>query len=451
MKKLLPLLVLVAACGKTTAKPTLSSRADPACAALDTAKIVEVFETITQDTTWTKDKVYRLEDHIFIEGATLTIEPGTRVEGQTVGSSLVVTSSARLIASGTKDEPIVFTSCRAEGEREPGDWGGVVLLGKAPINVTGGTEKIEGFPAAEGRTSYGGTDATHDCGTLRYVRVEFAGFELAKDNELNGITVGGCGNKTTIDFVQSHMGQDDAIEFFGGTVNAKHLVLTQADDDGLDWDYGWTGMVQFMIVQQNGVVGDNGIEADNNGKALDALPRSHPIIYNATLSGSAKAPKTAGKTQTGALLRRGTAGEIYNTIFLSFTDFPVDIRDAATVAQMNAGALTIESSCFFNNGFQGAWDDVVVKPEDDDDGGFNEGAFFTDVTRHNLVSDDPLLTAPTNLVQPGFKPQSSSSVLLPTNARTPDASSGFFDASAKYIGAIGTVDWTESWTAYPVN
>jgi hypothetical protein len=247
------------------------------------------------------------------------------------------------------------------------------------------------------------------------------------------------------------MGQDDAIEFFGGTVNAKHLVLTQPDDDGLDWDYGWTGKVQFMIVQQNGNVGDAGIEADNNGKALDALPRSNPTIMNATLIGSGKAPKAAGKTQMGAVLRRGTAAHIYNTIFAHFADFPIDVRDAATVAQINAGELFINNSVFFSNGNQDQWDDLITKPEDDDDAGFNEGGFFQGPTRSNLMGGDPRLEAALNLLIPVWKPAAGSPVLVPNNAATPDASSGFFDVNARFIGAIGSDDWTQGWTAYPAN
>ncbi len=448
MKKNLLPLFLLAACAKPPPETTPYTSSDPACAAIEAERVVDVTAPITADTSWSKDKVYRLADHIFVEGATLTIEAGTRIEGQTA-SSLVVTQSARVVASGTKDEPIVFTSCRAEGSRNPGDWGGIVLLGKAPINVNGGVERIEGFPAAEDRTTYGGDDASHDCGTLRYLRIEFAGFELAKDNELNGLTVGGCGTGTTLDYIQSHLGQDDAIEFFGGTASAKHLVLTQPDDDGLDWDYGWVGQVQFMIVQQNGATGDAGIEADNNGKALDALPRSQPTIYNATLVGSDREPKTAGKTQIGAVLRRGTAARIYNSIFAHFADFPIDVRDGATVAQAMASELTIEHTLYFDNGNQLAWDDAISKPEDDDDQSFNEGAFFTEAARAPMMSDDPLLIDPTNLLEPSFAPAASSIVLISTHARTPEGA--FFDQSALFVGAIGTADWTAGWTAFPEN
>ncbi len=158
-------------------------------------------------------------------------------------TSLVVTTTARLEAVGTAAAPIVFTSNEPVGQRGPGNWGGIVLLGNAPLNVEGGSESIEGFPAGAERTVYGGADAAHDFGTLKYARVEFAGFELERDNELNALTVGGCGTGTEIDYVQVHLGADDGVEMFGGTADLRHIVITQPDDDGLDWDFGWTGTV----------------------------------------------------------------------------------------------------------------------------------------------------------------------------------------------------------------
>ena len=194
---------------------------------------------ITTDTTWTKDKLYTLRGYVFVTRGTLTIEPGTVIQGDS-GSALAIGQDAKVHAVGTAAEPIVFTS--SSPTPAAGNWGGLVLLGKAPINVTGGTNLVEGFATSFGdRVRYGGTNAAHDCGTLKYVRVEYAGFELAPGNELNGITLGACGTATEIDFVQSHLGLDDGIEVFGGTVNLKHIVISAPDDDGLDWDLGWTG------------------------------------------------------------------------------------------------------------------------------------------------------------------------------------------------------------------
>ncbi|HEU5058725.1 MAG TPA: hypothetical protein VFU21_19465, partial [Kofleriaceae bacterium] len=310
--------------------------------------IVTVDADITANTTWTADKTYILATHVFVRGATLTIEPGTVIEGEN-DSSLVVTTSGRLVAEGTASDPIVFTSSQPKGGRAAGDWGGVVLLGLAPINVEGGSEVIEGFDAGTEGIEYGGDDASHDCGSLEYVRIEFAGFELSTDNELNALTLGGCGSDTHVDHVHTHMGADDGVEFFGGTASISHLVVTQPDDDGLDWDFGWSGGAQFVIVQQNAVVGNHGFESDNNENDNDATPRSNPTIWNVTLIGSDAEPGAAGKTQGGMMLRRGTAGSINNAIIAYFADWAVDVADFATVEQAQGDSLAIHYSCFFQN------------------------------------------------------------------------------------------------------
>jgi hypothetical protein len=294
---------------------------------------------IAAPTTWTADKTYTLTGHVFVR-STLTIQAGTRILGK-AGSSIVVTQDGTIDAQGTADAPIVFTSASPEGSREAGDWGGVVLLGRAPINVDGGNEKIEGFADTETRTGYGGDDPAHNCGTLKYVRIEFAGYELAPDNELNGLSVGACGAGTELDYVQIHKGADDGIEFFGGTASIKHLLVTQADDDSIDWDYGWVGSAQWVIAQQSGLAGDNGIEADNQKDDNDAEPRSNPAIWNLTLVGSNAGPGGAAKSQKGMTLRRGTAAEIRNALIVGFADAPYNIADEATVAQIDAGELVL--------------------------------------------------------------------------------------------------------------
>lgn len=402
---------------------------------------VDVTGEITGDTTWTADHIYVLKTHIFVRSGTLTIRPGTLILGDN-GSSIVITSGAKIDVQGTAAAPVVMTSSQPAGSRLPGDWGGLVLLGLAPINVTGGTSQIEGFPAGTNGTQYGGTNAAHDCGKVNYLRVEFAGFELAPNNELNAFTVGACGSATQIDHVQAHLGSDDGVEVFGGTANLKHILVSQAQDDGLDWDFGWTGKAQFVIVQQS-PFSNEGFEADNNVNANDATPRSHPTIYNATLVGSDRAPGGANQKQMGMHLRRGTAGAIYNSIVTSFADFPVDVDGASTVAQTPAN-LFIKNTIFFDNGNQTGWADPT-----DNDGGFDEGVYFKgEVTNKQL---DPRITSALNLGSPQFHPGAGSPALTAANAATPPAD-GFFDATALYLGAVGGPDdWTLGWTSYPSN
>jgi hypothetical protein len=406
---------------------------------------ISVASDITADTTWTTGNTYTLRKHVFVSsGATLTIQPGVKVLGL-LGSSLVVTTTGRIAAEGTAAQPIVFTSAQPDGLRNAGDWGGVVLLGLAPINVAGGTNQIEGFPAGTTGTSYGGSDPTHDCGTIKHARIEFAGFQLAVDNELNGLTVGACGSQTQLDFIQVHKGADDGIEFFGGTADLKHALISQPDDDGLDWDFGWTGRVQFLVVQQNGLVGDRGIEADNNGSAPDAAPRSMPTIYNMSLIGSNSEPGTAGKPQGGIHFRRGTAGHLFNTIVMGFTDKVIDVDAAASVAQFNAGDLFLKNSIIFDN--VNITDTTTAWPETDNDAGFDERAQFFAAALSNAAVD-PALAAPYDLAAPNFLPASGSPAL--TGGATPP-SDGFFDTTATFIGAFGTDDWTSGWTAFPAN
>lgn len=411
---------------------------------------VDVSAPITKDTTWTPANRYRLKQHIFVEGGTLTIEPGVTIIGDR-GSSLVVTSGGKLNAVGTAQKPIVFTSAAPVGSRAPGDWGGVVLLGLAPINISGNSEKIEGFSAAEGKTTYGGNKADHHCGSIKYARIEFAGFELAPDNELNGLTLGGCGSATEVDYVQVHRGADDGVEVFGGTVNLKHILITQPDDDGLDWDYGWQGKAQFLVVQQNALVGNYGIEADNNNNNNDADPRSMPHIWNATLIGSGAQAGKAGKLQSGMLLRRGTAGEFGNVIVSHFADGVIDVDGDSSVAQAKSEALSIKGSVFFDNAqLTGKW------PEEkkDNDSGFEEGKHFTDAKFNNRAVD-PMLTDAKNLLKPNFLPKSGSPVLAGTDngnsANLTPPNDAFFDKNANFVGAMGDVDWTASWSAFPAN
>ena len=406
------------------------------------SNVIDVTADISTDTTWSSDKTYVLKSNVFVRNATLTIEAGTMVKGDP-NSSLVVSNTAQINATGSAQAPIVFTSNQPVGSQSAGDWGGIVLLGKAPINVSGGRDSIEGFPAGTSGVEFGGSSATHDCGTLKYVRIEFAGFELSTDNELNGLTVGGCGSQTELDYIQVHKGADDGIEFFGGTADLKHAVITQPDDDGLDWDFGWTGRVQYIIIQQNAIVGNNAIEADSNKNDNDASPRSAPVIWNATFVGSDSEPGAAGKYQQGIHFRRGTAAQIHNMVMVHFADSPIDIDGDASVAQANAGALVVKNSIFFDNANSTTW--PAETGDDNNDSDFDENAFFHDADHSNRFMD-PQLSSATNLASPNFAPASDSPAM--SSAGTPPG--GFFDAGATYVGAVSaSVDWTSGWTAYP--
>ncbi|WPB76690.1 hypothetical protein KYC5002_47845 [Archangium violaceum] len=424
----------------------------------------DVSSNITQNTTWTADKVYTLKGYIFVESGTLTIEPGTKVVGED-GSALIITRNAKLNAVGTAARPIVFTSAKPEGERAAGDWGGVVLLGKAKINVAGGTNTVEGFFATSGddRTKYGGTDDAHDCGKLKYARIEFAGFELAEDNELNGLTTGACGTATELDYIQVHKGADDGVEMFGGTANLKHIVISQPDDDGLDYDLGYTGKVQFLVVQQNDRVGNRAIEASGNKTTNTATPRSVPEIWNASFIGSNRAAATTGTKQEGLVFNTGAGIRLNNSIVAYFADKAVDVDGAASAQLSESGNLTIKNTIFWQNKGNTTSIDYSANPVKDAAGNttnedatrLSNGTIYREPEQllaavHNNRVVDPLLSAAVNAKTPNFKPTAESQALITSNSATPPAD-GFFDTSAKFIGAVGSTDWTAGWTAYPEN
>jgi hypothetical protein len=399
---------------------------------------------IAVDTTWTSGTTYVLDDLLYVvDGATLTIEPGTTIKGGGIGSAVIVTSGSRLVAEGTAAAPIVFTSNIEEGLRAPGDWGGVALLGAAPTNVDG--PQLEGIEALDGRGTYGGADTAHDCGSLRYVRIEFAGFEISADNELNGLTLAGCGTGTSVDYVQVHRGSDDGIEVFGGTVGIRHIVLSNIQDDSLDWDFGWTGTAQFLVARHDAAASDAGFEADNGNPSTDVTPRSEPTIYNATLVGS------PGSASPGMVLRRGTWGAIYNTIVTGFPVSGVDIRDAFSVdgTAETPPRLVVANSIFFQNGADGTEHaDADGADADDDDSGFDENAFLRGDALANRFDVDPGLPDAANVSAPSFVPAADSAPA--TGGATPPEG---FDTSATFVGAFapGGDDWTSGWTAYPTN
>ncbi len=212
---------------------------------------VNVSANISTNTTWTANHVYLLQGQIYVtNNATLTIEAGTVIQGDinTAGSGLFVTKGAKLNAIGTSSQPIVFTSNQPVGSRNLGDWGGVILLGKASSNSVGGVANIEGIAPTSDTEFGGGTspDDNDNSGSLQYVRIEFGGYVYAPNKEINGLTFGAVGRGTTIDHIQISYANDDAFEWFGGAVNCSHLVAYRCLDDDFDTDFGFRGNYNFV-------------------------------------------------------------------------------------------------------------------------------------------------------------------------------------------------------------
>lgn len=400
---------------------------------------IRISDDITSATTWAGDKTYVLEDIVFVDNAALTIEAGATIRGEN-GSALIVTRQGQLYSRGRPDNPVVFTSARDEGKRARGDWGGVVLLGNAPVNQP--SPHIEGIPEGDQRGSFGGSDANDSCGVVEYTRIEFAGFEVYQNNELNGLTLGGCGSNTIVRNVQVHRALDDGIEMFGGTVDLKNILVTGAADDSIDWDWGWRGRVQFAVIQQHADAGDNAFEGDNNGNQHEAQPRSEPVFYNVTLAGTGEGPRT----HRGMVLREGTGGHFHNMIIDSYAIEAVDTRDEVR-ALASRGTLAFSHNIIANTGSMAA--QQQERGQDDDDYGFDEQAWLKAPENSNQFSlSGALHPAARHVTSPDFRPRVS---LRDMPATTPPKSE-FFDESATFSGAINPRDpgsWLEGWTAYP--
>ncbi len=335
----------------------------------DSAPTVEVNADIDADTTWTADEIYSLTVPVHVlDGATLTIEPGTLIKSGPDGS-LIVSRGGMIDAVGTKDEPIVFTSLADNGSKAVGDWGGVLLLGNA--RNWNEEELIEGL-AEDPLNYHGGDDDADSSGTLKYVRIEFGGTDIGNGNEINGLTMGSVGSGTTISYVQVNTTQDDGFEWFGGTVDADHLVVNNAGDDMFDGDVGWRGALEYAFGRHvNPLSGDpNGYEMDGDNDS------ARPVNVNTTVETKYVTLCGTGfaglNVSYGAVLRENLQGAHDSVLFAGF-DYTLDTRDS--IADGNDVDIAITNSM--------AWGFVDgVGPEedgdDDDDDGFDEAAWFED-------------------------------------------------------------------------
>lgn len=427
---------------------------------------VQVSGDIKTNTTWTADKIYQLKGFVYVtDGATLTVEPGTIIKGDKASrATLVVTRGAKINATGTVEKPIVFTSGVAAGARREGDWGGIILLGKAPHNK-GINNKIEGglSPTVAGEDAkyiqFGGTDATDNSGTLKYVRIEYAGIAFSVDNEINGLTLGAVGSGTTIDYVQVYRSGDDAFEWFGGTVNAKHLVATGTWDDDFDTDNGFSGKIQFALAQRFPLIADqsksNGFESDNDPGGTSDGPQTSAIFSNVTIVGPLAAANTNinGFFQHAVQIRRNSSISTFNSIFTGFPD-GIYIDDTtvgaagATTANYTAGRLSFENNLVYGitgqdiKGTNKAAIEAGLRATNTFLAGTWAGALLTSPYKYS--SD---IAAAASVGRPDFTVVAGSAAAsgaVFTNAKVADS---FFEKVA-YKGAFGTTDWTQGWAHF---
>ena len=406
---------------------------------------------ITADRTISAANKNFLKGFVYVKsGATLTIEAGSVIKGISVASgeraaSLIIEPGAKIIAEGTVDKPIVFTSDKEPGKRVTGDWGGLIICGNARVNRTN-QPTIEGGPG----THYGNTTSDEfngeSSGKLKYVRIEFAGYPLEPDKEINGLTFGGVGSGTEVEFVQVSYSNDDSYEWFGGTVNAKHLIAYKGWDDDFDTDYGYTGKLQFLLSVRDKDIADtsdsNGFESDNDGDGSTNTPFTKPVFSNVTLIGpfygkvsdrtqaevEAKTADAAngakgGKYQAAMHLRRNSSLNIYNSVF---TGWPYGLRATDKKGQANDG-IAIENVIF-----AGMWKNFY-EDEKVSENFFNRAGNNTvlENTRQIIAKDGDYSSVVADAVK---------------GADFSKLADSFFE-KVTYKGAFdGTNDWTEGWT-----
>ena len=451
----------------------------------------DITTDITANRTLSADTVYTLKGFIHVtNGATLTIPPGTKILGDfnTLGSSLFIMRGAKINAVGTADLPIVFTSSRAAGQRQPGDWGGLILVGNAPSNRSGSVivegTGTDGTTIAGGKNYEvlysGGNTATDNSGTLQYVRVEFAGYAPSLNNELNSFTFAAVGSGTRISYLQSMAGLDDAYEFFGGGFDGDHLVAYETGDDMFDMSEGFVGRLQFLIgfnsVQLTPRTGAGslatdleGIENDGcNGSGCDngfnQQPFTVPLIANFTLVGCGAQSCVGPAGGFGMMLRRGTGGFYVNGVVTRFPAAGVSLRDPETflrgasvaVPDLAASDLQIRNVLFAETPavFQANTATPATQFSLDLAGNTLTNSTATSVSLFTAI---PAIGAvPSGVAAFDWTPVAGSAIAaggLATFTGKVATKAGTFVAGTNYIGAVaaGGTKWWTGWTTYVRN
>jgi hypothetical protein len=423
---------------------------------------------ITTNTTWSPDTIYVLSQRVYVDpGATLTILPGTIIKGDTSkpdpanpatelrAGTLVITRGAKLVAEGTPTKPIVFTSIKAPGLRKQGDWAGVAIAGNAKLNTATGTAPFEGgFLASSAGNSdgeYGGLNDVDNSGILKYVRIEYAGYIFNPNNELNSLTCGGVGSGTQLDFIQTSFGQDDGFEFFGGTVNAKHLISFSNQDDDYDTDFGFSGMMQYLLAIRNPNMSDvsqsNAIESDNDnpsgGQGSYNNPRTFPKISNMTIIGP--------QTTTGATvdpnfkraihIRRNSRFLLANSFFAGYPT-GIKIDGNFTQNQVDSGITKVINNVFA--GYTTLGDSTSTTTS------WGITSYLTNTANTNSFlanTGDAMLTSPFYSTTPSAIPFVGSPLLTGANFTDAILTNSFYN-KVNFKGAFGSDNWSTGWANF---
>ncbi len=422
---------------------------------------------ITSNLTLKANNIYKLRGLVYVtNGATLTIEPGTKIVGEAdKNGSLIITRGSKIMAEGTATNPIIFTSEKPSPKR--GDWAGLVILGAAPTNASfnnqAGVGEIEGgINNSEGLGLYGGTNADDNSGILKYVRVEYAGYAFLPDKEVNGITFGGVGRGTTVDYVEVAYANDDSFEWFGGTVNCSHLISYKGLDDDFDTDNGFSGKIQFGIAVRDAQVADvsgsNAFESDNDANGSALTPQTSATFSNMTIIGPINS--TNSSTNAGSInslfqhalqIRRNSSISVFNSVF---TGFPIGLFIDATKGTPTDNNIVNSNLAFQNNILAGNTTPIKFGPSTTSPTSYT----LADLTNWYNTNGNTILqyTADVKLTgawapagtTPNFSP-ASGSPLLTGGVFTHTKLSSWF-TPVTYRGAVKDANdtWYAGWTNY---
>lgn len=420
----------------------------PLAASAATIDVTDADIAPATNAVWTADNEYVLNGLVFVDaGATLTIQPGTVIKGKPGqgenASALVVARGGKIFASGTADQPIIFTA-EADDVSNPSDlpldarglWGGVIILGNATLNSEPGETPIEGIPTTEPRGLYGGNNDLDNSGVFRYVSIRHGGTDIGAGNEINGLTMGGVGSGTVIEYVEVYNNQDDGFEFFGGVPQTKYLVSAFNGDDSFDYDEGYRGKGQFWFAILDGETGNRAGEHDGGTTPEDGTPYATPMIYNATYIGSGEFSSN-GDNDTVLEIRDNAGGMYYNSIFTDFANEGIDVEDLDSGedsrARLEAGDLVLANNIWW--GFGAGNDLAAIAPDD---------FVAAHLAANNNRIVDPVLRGISRTRNGGLDPRpQASSPALSGGAAIP--ADGFF-TQVSYVGAFGDRLWTQGWT-----
>ncbi|MEX0981249.1 MAG: hypothetical protein WD577_01395 [Bacteroidales bacterium] len=394
----------------------------------------------TGTTTWSNDKEYLISGFVFVnDGQVLTIEPGTIIRAKaghgSLASALIIARGGKIVAEGTNIEPIIFT---AEGDDLKGSvplearglWGGLIILGNAPINTKEGEDMIEGLPVSEPRSLYGGIDDDDNSGILRYISIRHGGTNIGEGNEINGLTLGGVGRQTIVEYIEVISNEDDGIEIFGGTVNCKNLVVSFCGDDAFDIDQGYRGKCQFLL-GINIESSDKALECSGGLQPMQLLPGAFPSIYNATFVGDRR-------NSSLALLDYNSYGaaHLINSILIH-TGKGIAVSNSGTGSSYSIfrnGCLTIQNNEYYDSG------DTLLNIYC-----YNEAG--DPFPQENSILRDSIHQW-NNVYTNSLGISENSLNLLPNNTvfehLAPYENSWYEEVS--YKGAFGSENWIEGWT-----